>query len=190
MRTIAISGVLVVAGTALWGLSSVHGTTEVAADGDQRVVIRDDCDPTDERWTPTGGCALEEGDVDLDEFNALRFTPLSTSSPAPIIGHQAWRNDPSYLKVAPGETVKVANRGGRTHTFTEVAAFGGGRVPPLNQGFMPAPECASATDLPAGAKTSLTLTSEGNHHFQCCIHPWMRATIKVKAETEDEDLEN
>jgi len=24
--------------------------------------------------------------------------------------------------------------------------------------------------------------AEGNHHFQCCIHPWMRAVIKVKRE--------
>ena len=30
--------------------------------------------------------------------------------------------------------IKVTNRGGRGHTFTEVAEFGGGRVPPLNVG--------------------------------------------------------
>jgi hypothetical protein len=37
----------------------------------------------------------------------------------------------SYVKVEAGETVVVTNTGGRTHTFTEVAQFGGGRVPPL-----------------------------------------------------------
>jgi hypothetical protein len=24
--------------------------------------------------------------------------------------------------------------------------------------------------------------AEGNHRFQCCIHPWMRAIVKVKPE--------
>ena len=25
----------------------------------------------------------------------------------------------------------------------------------------------------------------GNHKFQCCIHPWMRAIVKVKPEDEN-----
>jgi hypothetical protein len=25
----------------------------------------------------------------------------------------------------------------------------------------------------------IALLSPGNHRFQCCIHPWMRALIKV-----------
>jgi hypothetical protein len=35
-------------------------------------------------------------------------------------------------------------------------------------------------DLAPGARTGVTGLSVGNHHFQCCIHPWMRAVIKVK----------
>jgi hypothetical protein len=31
----------------------------------------------------------------------------------------------------------------------------------------------------------------GNHRFQCCIHPWMRAIVKVKpAGDDDEDDED
>ena len=30
---------------------------------------------------------------------------------------------------------------------------------------------------------------EGNHRFQCCIHPWMRAIIKVKPKGHDDDEE-
>ncbi len=149
----------------------------VAADG-QRVTILDDCDPTDPTWAPTGGCALEEGDVNRAEFNALVASPLSLST----IGHPAWRNQPSYLTIEPDETVRVRNRGGRGHTFTEVAAFGGGLIPPLNIGLTPAPECAAATVLPPDARTEVSGLSVGNHRFQCCIHPWMRALIKVKSE--------
>jgi plastocyanin len=144
----------------------------------RRIAMRDDCDPTDPAWAPTGGCALESGDVNVNEFNALLVSPLSLST----VGHPAWRAEPSYLKLEPGETVVVTNTGGRTHTFTEVAQFGGGRVPPLNKGLTPAPECAAAANLPAGASLKVQGLAAGNHRFQCCIHPWMRALIKVKPE--------
>jgi len=90
--------------------------------------------------------------------------------------------DPSYLKVETEDGVSVRNSGGRMHTFTEVAAFGGGRVPPLNQGLAMAPECATATNIPPGTGAEVTGLSAGNHRFQCCIHPWMRAIVKVKPE--------
>ncbi len=148
------------------------------SDNDARVTLRDDCDPRDPTWAPTGGCALRRGDVDRNEFNALVQSPLSNAT----IGHPAWRFDPSYLKIEADETVEVRNRGGRGHTFTEVAAFGGGFVPPLNFGLTPAPECtpAAAPVLPPGAETNVTGLGVGNHRFQCCIHPWMRTLIKVK----------
>jgi len=149
----------------------------VAADG-ERVTVLDDCDPTDPTWAPTGGCTLEEGDVNRNEFNALLSSPRSSA----VVGHPAWRNAPSYLTIEPDETVRVRNRGGRGHTFTEVAVFGGGVVPPLNMGLTPAPECATATPLPPGASTQVRGLSVGNHRFQCCFHPWMRALIKVKPE--------
>jgi len=154
----------------------------IADDDDRKIAIRDDCDPTDPAWTPTGGCALQQGDVNEAEFRAELTSPLANGQ---LIGHQAWRMDPSYLKVETENGVRVRNRGGRTHTFTEVASFGGGRVPPLNQGQAMAPECASATNLPPGAGVRVSGLSAGNHKFQCCIHPWMRAIVKVKEEKED-----
>jgi hypothetical protein len=49
-------------------------TIEVAGSdeeyGKPKVVLRDDCDPRDPGWTPTGGCTLSEGDVTLAEFNS------------------------------------------------------------------------------------------------------------------------
>src|SRR6185295_5179402 len=116
------------------------------------------------------------GDVDVAEFDDELASPLALS----VIGHQAWRIDPPYLKTETDGDVSVRNKGGRVHTFTEVAEFGGGRVAPLNQGLTPAPECATAVNLAPGASVKLSSLSAGNHRYQCCIHPWMRAIVKVK----------
>ena len=89
------------------------------ADEDARIARRDDCDPRDPGWAPTGGCLLKRGDVSFAEFGAELSSPLSLS----VVGHQAWRMDPSYLETV-GAAVRVRNEGGRTHTFTRVAQFG------------------------------------------------------------------
>jgi len=150
---------------------------------DAKIELYDDCDPSDPGWTPTGGCALKGGKVNLAEFNALLPSPLSQS----VVGHPAWRFEPSYLVVAPGRKVELENEGGRLHTFTEVAEFGAGRVPvpALNQGLTLAPECALAPGavdpnaLAPDAEKEIGPLAMGNHKFQCCIHPWMRALVKV-----------
>jgi len=142
-----------------------------------KIAIRDDCDPNDPAWAPTGGCLLPRGDVSFAEFNAELTSPLALS----VVGHQAWRNDPSYVETFAGRTIRVRNEGGRTHTFTEVAHFGGGKVPPLSQGLITAPECPTSVNIPPGGEMTLPTLAPGNHHFQCCIHPWMRELIKVEA---------
>jgi plastocyanin len=148
-----------------------------------RIAIRDDCDPNDPGWAPTGGCLLPRGDVSFAEFNAELISPLAAS----VVGHQAWRNDPSYVETFPGRTIRVRNEGGRTHTFTEVARFGGGKVPPLSIGLVTAPECPGSINIAPGDEMTLSSLSPGNHHFQCCIHPWMRALIKIEAHGEHGD---
>jgi plastocyanin len=168
---------LLVAGMATGSLVAPW-TKPVVADDDDKMTLQDDCDPTDPAWNATGGCALKQGDVNMAEFGGELMSPLSLS----VIGHQAWRIDPSYQKVEADETLQVTNGGGRTHTFTEVQNFGGGRIPPLNMGLTMAPECATATNIPAGTSVQVSGLSVGNHRFQCCIHPWMRAIVKVKAE--------
>jgi plastocyanin len=162
-----IAAAFVMNGSSAQAQSGIYGPS---------VIMRDDCDRDDPDWEPTGGCTLRRGDVGVTEFLLELNSPLSAS----VVGHQAWRNDPSYLKVRTDQDVQVRNYGGRVHTFTEVAAFGGGRVSDLNQGLEPAPECATATNVPPRGSLTLSNLSEGNHHFQCCIHPWMRAVIKVK----------
>ena len=151
-------------------------------DGAHQIIIVDDCDPRDPGWAPTGGCLLKSGRVTLAEFNALVRSPLSTST----VGHPAWRNDPSYLDISTDRSVKVTNVGGRLHTLTEVANFGGGRVPPLNVGLAPAPECLvpSTTEVRPGESMRIENLSIGIHRFQCCIHPWMRELIAVSPKGE------
>jgi hypothetical protein len=178
--------------------------------GNGKIVIRDNCDPNDPAWTPTGGCLLENGDVTEEEFRALLTSPLYDNNPAPpnppmdplgglfLVGHPSWRIQPSHLVVAEFKKIIVRNRGGRNHTLTPVAAFGGGRVPPLRVGTTMAPECALAagqTDrwlVAPGGRLDLTAPEFDDqdplsnvHRYQCCFHPWMRATVKVKADDDN-----
>src|SRR4051812_16829912 len=44
-------------------------------DRDARIAIRDDCDPTDPGWAPSGGCLLKRGDVSFAEFGAELSSP-------------------------------------------------------------------------------------------------------------------
>jgi plastocyanin len=186
MTQIRLLGVAVV--LAALGIAAFAAATPAWSSGDDsshRIAIRDDCDPSDPSWNAVGGCALPRGDVTFAEFNAELSSPLSTA----VVGHQAWRNDPSYLKVRAGATIQVRNAGGRQHTFTEVANFGGGKVPnpALNKGLITAPECPGSKDIPPGGSATVMGLSVGNHRFQCCIHPWMRALINVKPVAAEDD---
>lgn len=150
------------------------------AHGSPHVAVVDDCDASDPSWAASGGCALRGGAVNNAEFGALLTSTLASA----VVGHSAWRMEPSYLRAGSGMSILVRNIGGRTHTFTPVAQFGGGRVAPFNVGLTLAPECAPATPdpylLPAGEQLHLDDLAPGNHRFQCCFHPWMRAVIKVQ----------
>ena len=154
---------------------------------DERIAIRDDCDPRDAAYDPTGGCHRRRGDVTFAEFLGENDSPLSSA----VIGHQAWRNDPSYLKIESGRRLRIRNEGGRAHTFTRVANFGGGKIGPpgvgLNEGMGTAPECPASDDILPGDKRDISGLAVGNHRFQCCIHPWMRALVKVQASRDHDD---
>lgn len=172
------------AGALVPGIDSVN---VVSANDRENVVMWDDCDPNAD-WGP-GGCLLEEGSVSRAEFVAFLASPLSIN---PVfVGHPSWRNDPGYLTVEPGERVRVRNRGGRNHTFTRVAQFGGGVVAPLSAGFNLAPECPAAAVAgivaPGGRALveGLSIAGDGNNRYMCCFHPWMRTVIKVVPEEED-----
>ena len=140
-------------------------------DPGRRIFLRDQCDPTDPTWA--GGCRLPKGNVTVAEFQAA-FAEHG--------GHPLWRFSPVAATVESGETLEIVNVGGRVHTFTRVAAFGGGAVPGLNNGKPTVPECRTPPPLvrvlPQGT-SSITFTGSGEQLFMCCFHPWMQSTIHV-----------
>src|SRR5438094_413587 len=77
-------------------------------------------------------------------------------------------------------------RGGEVHAFTRVAKSGGGIIPFLNNlsgNTTVAQECTTleADDLVApGMNYTAELNTDELQHFQCCIHPWMRADVRLK----------
>jgi hypothetical protein len=146
------------------------GTVNATRDR-EKVKIQDDCDPTDPNWAPTGGCLLEEGTVTEAEFRVFSFMTTGSPLAASVIGHPAWRNDPGYLVLPFGEDLKVLNTGGRNHTFTEVANFGGGNVPPLSTGLALAPECPGAQVLPAGGRVDVSGLNAGLHKSSAASIP-------------------
>ena len=159
-----------------------------AVQGDKKIRMYDDCDEATFNAVLGAGSCVGNGHTTFDEF----IGELAATQDA-----HAWRNQPSAIKVNVGRPTIVENRGGETHTFTEVAAFGGGFVSDLNGisgNPVPAPEClnfGTMVFIPAGGSdvgptAGSAQLPVGSHRFQCCIHPWMRTVIEVlgnKAQT-------
>jgi hypothetical protein len=152
-----------------------------AVQGDKKIRMLDDCDPTTFNAVLGDGACVGNGHTTFDAFIA----ELSATQDA-----HAWRNQPVQMHLNVGRSTLIENVGGETHTFTPVANFGGGFVNELNGisgNPVPAPEClnfGAIVFVPAGGIEigPIAGTSDlpvGSHKFQCCIHPWMRTVIDV-----------
>ncbi len=173
---LAVAAVPLIAALAVVSLPTAGDPSNV------EVRQRDDCDPA--TFNAAGIQCVGDGDTTLQKFQLELMQDHKVD---------AWRLQPDQTDLEAGQAITVTNRGGETHTFTEVAAFGGGFVPPLNAGSgnnTPAPECgfmkdgkllpaatAPASRVPAGTSRPGPTLSPGTHKFQCCIHPWMRTEI-------------
>jgi plastocyanin len=110
------------------------------------------------------------------------FAKAAAGAPDP-----SWDFEPDSLRIKQGTPLIVVNQGGEPHTFTPVANFGGGFIAGLNGGQAAVPECAAGfkdvavarTRILQGSQLQVAGLTKGEHHFQCCIHPWMRVTVKV-----------
>jgi plastocyanin len=196
MRSIRVP-VVVLFGAGLAAWVTLYPIELTANLGVVRIALEDDCDTNDPAWDNadgTEGCGVKGGTVTRAEFGFFSAQtpgtppgpPAGTPLAAAVIGHPSWRNDPGYVAVEAGQRLRVKNEGGRGHTFTEVASFGGGFVPPLRFGLTPAPAClAIAADptqiLAPGDGAEVSGLAPGNHQFMCCIHSWMRTVVKVNA---------
>ena len=163
-----------VAAAALVGLV---GVTVAGASDARKVVMRDDCDPATFNAAIGPGTCVGGGDTTFDEFLAQVGKDHKAG---------AWRFSPDKVEIKSGTQLAVVNRGGETHTFTCVSRFGGGIVPILNQlsgNTTVAPECQALDDddfVPPGGSYPDKPSHAGVEKYQCCIHPWMRATVRVR----------
>jgi hypothetical protein len=158
----------------------------------QRFQIRDDCDPATFNAAIGPGTCIGNGDVTFARFLAT-FQRL----------HRVpqWHFVPDHARMVVGQSFKATNVGGELHSFTEVPAFGNGIVGPLNQptGAPPSAACAAAAGtigqpgssfvFPGQSFTDTETISDVGHPvlYQCCIHPWMHAVIRVRQPGRDDD---
>lgn len=140
--------------------------------------IYDSCDPATFNAVfndPT--ICIKQGHVPFDRFIA-ELTQTQQAA--------QWRFGPQNVELNSGENVFARNVGGEVHTFTRVAQFGGGILPLLNDltgNTTVAPECTTLEPddfVAPGALYTAELNTDEVQHFQCCIHPWMRADVKLK----------
>jgi hypothetical protein len=172
-----------------------------AGNDERKVIMYDDCNQEDydARFGP--GVCVGHGNTTFPEFADELVTTGTVTE---------WKfqhaNGGTHVD-GPGLLV-IPNEGGLLHTFTRVAEFGGGFNAAFNQfsnNPVPAPECAITlpdgrlTPVPPNA-TNLFIGQDGlgfiatgpgsplpagEHHFQCCIHPWMRVTVEVREDEND-----
>jgi hypothetical protein len=164
---------LVAAGVA--ALATAAGAS--AGTDDRQVLMLDNCDGPSFNAVLGEGACTRPGGVTFERL----VGELLQHGTAP-----SWRFSPEQLKLNAGGTITASNLGGEFHTFTRVAAFGGGCVPELNAllGLTPVPECGipgifGTTGAPPGAAVTTGPLASGTNRFMCLIHPWMRSTAQA-----------
>ena len=144
--------------------------------GQRTIDMFDACEPDSFNAAVGAGTCVRNGGVVFDKFLELLRRHQSVG---------AWHFTPPQASLGVGDVLIAVNNGGETHTFTEVEEFGGGIIPLLNElsgQTTVAPECSRllpADFIPAGGMSSETEEEEGVEKYQCCIHPWMRAEVRI-----------
>ena len=163
----------------LGALASLALVSAAHASSSVRVEMRDDCDAVSFNAALGPGACVGNGGTTLAEVNAQ----LADKGAA-----GAWKFSRDAFTIDAGTSIAVVTTGGEFHTFTRVAAFGGGCVKPINDliGLSPVPECAGAPAIlgATGARPGQGFTiaglAPGTYRYECLIHPWMRSTVTVR----------
>ena len=148
------------------------------------IVAHDLCEPNSFNAGIGEGTCVKHGNVTLDEFIAELQATQAVAR---------WNFTPGQLAARLGVDLLGNNVGGEEHTFTPVKAFGGGFIDFLNGlsgNPVPAPECLTLDGddvIPSGGKYLIeaeeleeAADASGIARVQCCIHPWMRATVRMQ----------
>lgn len=149
------------------------------------IVAHDSCDPESFNLAIGPGTCVKPGTTTFQAFLAELGAPAHTV--------RDWRFTPGQLTARFGVNLLGNNVGGEEHTFTPVREFGGGFVDVLNQiGGTPVPaqECVGLPlddVVPSGGKYIIeaeelaeVADASGLARIQCCIHPWMHATVRMQ----------
>lgn len=156
--------------------ASVSVSRAIAGGEERLVTIMDACDP--ESFGAQGVSCIRSGGVTFEDF-------LDLLGKHQTVG--AWHFSPGTLNASIGQTLVAINKGGEVHTFTEVEEFGGGIIPALNDlsgNPVPAPECLDLDPddfIAPGGRYTDEVEEPGTEHYQCCIHPWMRADVHARS---------
>lgn len=173
MRAIRVSVLVAVAAAFLV-------VAAVASANPGRVVAQDDCDAASFNAAVPGTppTCVGSGTTTFTDFIGQ------------LVDHKfagSWHFAPKQINVKAGSSLLFDNRGGETHSLTQVTQFGGGGiVPPLNlilfgTATPPTFFFPPLNIVPAGGSLTIpaaTLTP-GTHLFFCAIHPWMHETVQV-----------
>jgi plastocyanin len=146
---------------------------------DQRLVKgQDDCDPV--TFNAAGIPCIGDGRTTIQDLIAGAQAGVAVDK---------WQFSRPDFNIDAGGTITVVDEGGEPHTFTRVAFFGNG-CSPLDNGKPVAGgiDCATfdpfadtSTVFPGGPPLTVGGLEPGTVRFQCMIHPWMRATVDVRA---------
>ncbi len=149
------------------------------------VRMHDNCDAASFNAAFGAGTCVGSGTTVLSDFIAQ----LQTGGKA-----TGWTFRPGVLHLDHGDRIRAVDTGGEAHSFTRVAAFGGGCIPQLNEilHLTPVPECSqfvmvggkrvpkfAATLVAPGASRTAVADTSGTIRFECLIHPWMRTVVHV-----------
>ena len=158
--------------------AGVSAKVAEVTDHGKSITLFDACDPETFNDPVTGvgpGTCSRSGGVRFQSF-------LDQVRDHHSVG--AWHMAPGQATIRLGDVLEALNQGGEVHTFTEVENFGGGFVTFLNDlgGFgSQVPECdpTKVQRLNPGDSFYETTDEVGVEKYQCCIHPWMRAEIRI-----------
>ena len=171
MRAVRVS-VLFAAAAAFLSIAAVASASQ------PQVMAQDDCEAVSFNLAVGDGTCVGSGTTTFGDFIGQLTDHKFAGS---------WHFAPKQLNLKAGSSLVFENRGGETHSLTEVTQFGGGGiVPPLNLilfGTLNPPTFffPPLNIVPAGGALTIpaaTLTP-GTHLFFCAIHPWMEETVRV-----------